>query len=90
LIEEVDLPVWARSPYQSGKGIDDAADLHFRPLTDAAKQVYATSWDYVDHILVWSMARTAVRSIPFGSPRMLRGHSYCENRSQGIGDTIVQ
>jgi hypothetical protein len=34
LIEEVDVPVKARSPYQSGKRIDDAAEfvLHSGPF----------------------------------------------------------
>src|SRR5713101_4163958 len=38
LIEEVDAPVRERSPYQSGKRIDDAAELvvHCRPFVTVA------------------------------------------------------
>src|ERR1700730_17176443 len=55
LIEEVDVPVKARSPYQSGKRSDDAAelDLHSGPfVTYAVTRVCATLGANVHHTLV--------------------------------------
>src|ERR1700730_3080500 len=55
LIEEVNVSIKARSPYQSGKRIDDAAAvaLHSGPfVTYAVTQVCATPWANVHHTLV--------------------------------------
>src|SRR5713226_3860117 len=62
LIEELDAPVRERSPYQSGKRIDDAAELvlHCRSFREVAvPRGCTTLWANVHHTLVsvWSGTR---------------------------------
>src|SRR5713226_9348706 len=90
LIEEVDAPVRKRSPYQSGKRIDDAAELvlHSRSFRDSGHdtRMRHSTGGRPSCLGVGlqrdggDFERISARSMTFCSSRMLLGHSYCRSR----------